>query len=137
MAGYVLGPSYPRKAKYTVTAGDIQVTQLGGILGAAIGLTPFMRDNIEPEPFFASGTAGLLVGTYLAERQWARRYDHGSWDAGQTMLGSAAGALMGAAAAVLSEARFQGTYGLMVGGGVLGALIGHNLAGPTRASSSR
>ena len=139
LVGYALGPTYPRRAKYAVTSGDIQVTQLGALLGGAIALTPFIRDDtdVEPEPIFAAGTAGLLLGTYLTERQWARRYDHGSWDAGQTMLGTAAGGLMGAAAAVFTEPNAQTTYALVVGGSVLGALIGHNLAGPPRAASTR
>ena len=139
LLGYAVGPEYPRKARYTVTRGDIQVTEVGGILGAAIGLVPFVRDGVDasPEAVFGVATAGMLAGTYVAERQWARRYDHSSWDAGQTRLGALAGILMGSAASVLAEPGLQTGYALIVGGATFGAVIGHNLANPERASSGR
>ena len=138
LAGYGIGPTYPRRARYTVTKGDIQVTEIGAVLGAALAITPFVDDDFdtEAEPFFAVATAGLLAGTFLTESRWARQYDHSAWDAGQTSLGTAAGALMGSAAAVLTEPGVRGTYSLVVGGGLFGALIGHSLAQPARAGAA-
>ena len=134
--GYALGPQYPRRANYTVTRGDIQVTEVASALGAAIGLTPFVRDNVDnsAQAMFAVSTATMLAATYLGERLWARKYDHSSWDAGQTRLGALAGILMGSAATVLAEPNVQTGYGLVVGGATLGAILGHNLAKPERAS---
>ena len=137
LLGYAVGPEYPRRARYTVTRGDIQVTEVGSILGAAIGLTPFVRDNADNsvELLFGIATAGMLGGTYIAERAWARKYNHSSWDAGQTRLGALAGILMGSAVTVLAEPGVQGGYSLVVGGATLGAILGHNLAKPERAGS--
>ena len=139
LIGYAVGPAYPRRARYAVTKGDIQVTEVGGLLGAAIAIVPFVKSNFdtEPEPFFGAATAGMLAGTFFTERKWARGFDHSGWDAGQTMLGMTAGALMGGAAAVLTDPTVQAGYGLVVGGGVMGALIGHNLAQPARAGTTK
>lgn len=133
--GYALGPQYPRRAPYTVTRGDVQVLSIGATLGAAAGLVPFIRDDVEDEKVvFASATAGMLGGLLLVERGWVRGYDHSARDAVETSLGAGAGALMGAGLAVLTDANTQTWMGLMTGGGILGALIAHNLANPPRAS---
>ena len=132
--GYGLGPRYPRRASYTVTRGDIQILATGAILGIGAGATPFIRDNFDYEGFFASTTAGMLAGLYLAERKWVRPYDHAAREAAETGLGMGAGALMGAGIGVLTDARAQAMVGLMTGGGMLGALVAHNMANPQRAS---
>jgi hypothetical protein len=136
LVGYAVGPEYPRRARYRVTRGDIQVTGVGGILGAAIALTPVVDTDVSAEVGFGLATAGLLAGTVAAERAWARAFDHTNWDATQTQLGLAAGGLMGAAAAVLGEPDPQVTYALVVGGATLGAILGRNLAAPARAGSA-
>ena len=133
LAGYVLGPNYPRKARYTVTAGDVRVLLVGATLGAMAGATPFAGndDNI----VFAGATAGGLLGIALVERQWSRPFDHISSDVTQIWLGTVAGALLGTAGVVLSDPSVKGGMLLVTGGGVLGALAGHNFANPARAGS--
>lgn len=133
-AGYALGPRYPRRASYAVTRGDIQILATGAILGIGAGATPFVRENFDEQAFFGSTTAGMLVGLFLVERNWVRRYDHTSGDAFETFLGMGAGALMGAGVGVLTDARSQAMTGLLTGGGVLGALVAHNMANPQRAT---
>ena len=137
LVGYAAGPNYPRRARYTVTRGDIQLTSLGSTLGAALAVIPLFDTDPSIEVGFGVATAGFLAGTYLAERNWTRKYDHSTGDATQTGLGATAGALMGSAAAVLLEPNEQTTYGLVVGGATVGALLGHNLAAPARAGTSR
>ncbi len=138
LVGYALGPSYPRRARYTVTRGDVQLLSTGAILGIGVGVTPFLRDNIPDEkPFFASATAGMLGGLLLVERGWVRPFDHSARDAAETSVGMGAGALMGAGVGVLTDASVQAMVGLMTGGGVLGALVAHNLAAPARAGTTR
>ena len=135
--GYAFGARYPRRSSYTVTRGDIQILATGAILGIGAGATPFLHDNFDEQPFFASTTAGMLIGLYLVERNWVRRYDHAARDAAETGLGMGAGALMGAGVGVLTDAGAMGMVGLMTGGGMLGALIAHQMANPQRASSER
>jgi hypothetical protein len=133
--GYALGARYPRRARYTVTRGDIQILATGAILGIGAGATPFINDDFDYRGFFASTTVGMLAGLYLAERNWVRPYDHATREAAETGLGMGAGALMGAGIGVLSDAGAQMMIGLMTGGGVLGALVAHNMANPQRASA--
>jgi hypothetical protein len=136
LAGYILGPRYPRRARYTVTKGDVLILSTGAVLGVGATAVPFIGGNFEDEqPFFAATTAGLLTGLYLVERNWVRKYDHSSQDATETWLGMGAGALMGAGIAVLAETEAQGTVGLLTGGGLIGALIAHNLIDPARAGT--
>lgn len=133
--GYALGPRYPRRSRYTVTRGDIQILATGAILGIGAGATPFVRGNFDYQGFFASTTVGMLTGLYLVERHWVRPYDHAAREAAETGLGMGAGALMGAGIGVLTDAQSQAMVGLMTGAGVLGALIAHNMADPQRAST--
>ena len=134
LVGYLLGPQYPRRASYTVTRGDVQILGTGAVLGAAAGLVPHLHVNVSDEKaVFASATAGMLAGLFLVERGWVRKYDHAARDAAETSLGAGAGALMGVGIGVLTDADVRGMGGLMTGGGILGALVAHNLANPQRA----
>ena len=135
LAGYVLGPRYPRRASYTVTKGDVLILSTGAVLGVGATAVPFIGGDIDEQTFFAATTAGLLTGLYLVERNWVRKYDHSSQDATETWLGMGAGALMGAGIAVLAETKAQGTVGLLTGSGLMGALIAHNLINPERAGT--
>jgi hypothetical protein len=133
--GYLLGPRYARRTSYAVTRGDIQILATGAILGIGAGATPFVQDNFDEQAIFGSTTAGMLLGLYLAERNWVRGYDHSTGDALETSLGMGAGALMGAGIGVLMDARGRGMVGLMTGGGTLGALVAHTMANPRRAEA--
>lgn len=136
VTGYLLGPAYPRRARYTVTAGDVRLLPIGALLGVLAGATPFVESDAE-EAGFAVATAGGLAGLYLAERAWARPFDHGSGDVTQTWLGTIAGGLLGGSVAVLTEPSPAAALGMVTGGAIIGALAGHALARPARAASLR
>ncbi len=128
LVGYLLGPHYPRRARYTVTAGDVRLLTVGAVLGVAAGVTPFV-DADDIRGAFAGGTIGGLAGIALAERGWARRYDNSTGDVTQTWLGTIAGGLLGGAVTVLVEPdEASVAMGLVTGGAVVGALAGHSFA---------
>lgn len=134
--GYALGPLYPRRAKYTVTRGDIQMLSIGGILGAAAAFTPFANeDNADSQAAAGAATMGFVAGIFAADRLISFPYDYTTSDAGQVSLGVGAGALMGAAVAILTEPPTEATVGLVTAGGILGAVAGHRFAQPARANS--
>jgi hypothetical protein len=131
--GYVMGPLYPRNAKYMVTAGDVKTLSVGALLGAAVGATPFVGGN-DDKVGFAAATAGGLTGILIADRVWARPFDYGASDATQLWLGTIAGALLGGAVIVLAEpSEPTVAMGLVTAGGLLGAIAGHAIADPPRA----
>ena len=133
LAGYLLGPAYPRRTSYTVTAGDVRLLPIGALLGALAGATPVA--NADDEKVIAAGaTLGGLAGIWLADRIWAVPYDHGSGDVTQTWLGTIAGGLLGAAAVVLTEPDDPlPVLALVTTGAIAGAAGGHHLASPRRA----
>ena len=135
LAGWALGPAYPRSVKYVATVGDVRVLTIGAVLGGLAGVTPFVEAE-NSKLAFAGATAGGLAGIALLERTWARKFDHSSADAAQVYLGTVAGALLGTAGIVLTEPEATGALLLVTGGGVLGALAGHNFANPPRAQST-
>jgi hypothetical protein len=133
LAGYLLGPAYPRRASYTVTAGDVRLLPIGALLGALVGATP-VADADDEKLIAAGATLGGLAGIWLADRVWAVPYDHASGDVTQTWLGTIAGGLLGAAAVVLVEPRDAfPALALVTTGAIAGALGGHRLASPRRA----
>ena len=135
LAGYLLGPAYPRRASYTVTAGDVRLLPIGALLGALAGATP-VADADDEKLIAAGATLGGLAGIWLADRVWALPFDHGSGDVTQTWLGTIAGGLLGAAAAVLADPddAFP-ALALVTTGAIAGAAGGHHLASPRRAQA--
>lgn len=133
LAGYLLGPNYPRRARYTVTAGDVRLLTIGAVLGVMAGVTPFVNAN-DTRGLFASGTIGGITGIGLAERGWARPYDNSTGDVTQTWLGTIAGGLLGGAVTVLvAPEEAAVAMGLITGGAVGGAIAGHSFAKPAPA----
>jgi len=134
VAGYLLGPAYPRRANYTVTAGDVRLLPIGAVLGVMAGVTPFVNAD-DTRGAFGFGTIGGLAGILLADRGWARPFDNGSGDVTQTWLGTIAGGLLGGAVIVLLEPQDAALgMGLVTSGAIVGALAGHSLARPTPAN---
>ena len=134
LAGYLLGPAYPRRAPYAVTAGDVRLLPIGALLGALAGATPF-ADAEDSKVIAAGATLGGVAGVWLADRVWAVPYDHGSGDVTQTWLGTIAGGLLGGAAVVLAEPdNAFPALALVTAGGIAGAAGGHSLASPRKAA---
>jgi hypothetical protein len=135
LAGYVLGPTYPRRAGYNVTAGDVRTLPVGAILGAAAGLTPFIRnDSNRVQVLFGAATAGGIAGTLLFDRVLVRKFDYSNADATQLWLGTLAGGLLGSALVVLAEPQSVAVgVGMVTAGAIVGTIGGHSLAKPNDA----
>ena len=137
LAGYAWGPNYPRRSSYTVTRGDVQMLNVGALLGAAAGLTPVLEGDNRRLGFGVT-TAGMLTGLVLADRFWVRRFDHSASDASQVWLGMLAGGLIGAGGLVLADAdNPTAVLGTVTAGMLAGAIAGQKLAGPARAGGAR
>jgi len=135
--GYLVGPRYPRVASYTVTSGDVRLLPIGALLGALVGVTPFVDQNNDRLAFGAA-TLGGWAGILAADRAWARPFDHGTSDVTQVWLGTIAGALLGGGLIVLTETdNAVPALAMVTGGGLLGAIAGHHLADPPRAQPRR
>lgn len=133
-AGYLLGPRYPRSAKYTVTAGDVGMLWIGALLGSAATLTPFVGEGVDDQARYAAATVGGLAGIVIADRAWVRPYNHSTADVTMMWLGTFAGALLGTGLLVLADASDpQVVLGLVTTGAVLGAIAAHNFVRPTVA----
>jgi hypothetical protein len=122
VAGYALGPLYPRRASYTVTAGDVHAVGWASALGAAAAYVPFAGgSNTDTKAVSAALTAGLLGGIVLGDRLLARPYDHTRSEGLLLSSGIGAGALIGGGLAAAGKASGQTTYSLSVAGAILGA----------------
>lgn len=133
VAGYALGPRYPRTSEYAVTQADVQMLNIGAILGAAAALTPIVDADISPSAGFAIVTAGMLAGVGIVEGAIVRGFDYTPSDYNQVSLGLLAGAFMGGGLAILFEPGAAGTMGLVSTGAIAGTIAGHNIAAPRRA----
>ncbi len=133
-AGYVLGPRYPQRSAYTITAGDINTLWIGSALGLGTAFIPLVGgDDIDVRTGWVAFTAGILGGAYVAERVWVRPFDHSQGDVGQMWLGALAGGLMGGAAVVLAKPSATIGLSLVTAGGILGAWGGQRMTRPALA----
>lgn len=133
--GYFLGPMYVRRAKYTVTAGDVRLLPLGALIGLGAGLTPF-ADGDGGQGAWTAMTLGMVGGALLANQGWVRPFDNAHSDATLTWLGATGGTLIGAAVAILTDAQDASwSIGMLTTGTFVGALAGHAIANPPRANA--
>jgi hypothetical protein len=123
IAGYAMGPMYPRRAGYTVTAGDVHAVAWASLLGVAVAATPFIGQYHNDSKVLSGAlTAGFLGGMVLGDRALARPYDHTRSEALLLSSGIGAGALIGGGLAAGAKASGQTAWGLGVGGAILGAV---------------
>jgi hypothetical protein len=121
ITGYALGPLYPRRARYTVTAGDVRSVTWATMLGVGVASIPFIDDgHHSTEALSGALTAGLLGGMIVGDRLLAKPYDHTRSEATLLFTGMTAGGLIGGGVAAAGKANPQTTVGLLVGGGILG-----------------
>jgi hypothetical protein len=134
VAGYLAGPAYPRRAPYTVTAGDVAMVKLGSVLGALGAITPFVSaERMDPKAAVGIMTAGWIGGAILTDRVAAKPFNHSQSDARMVYLGSLGGGLMGLAVPIMvksDNANFLMTA--TTGGAILGAIITQNAMAPSR-----
>ncbi len=134
LAGYLLGPRYPRTAGYAVTKGDIQLVWLGATLGTMVATTPIVESDVSQELGWGLATAGFLGGILAGDHMFSRPLDHSTSDATQIWLGAIAGGLMGSALVVLAEPDAQMGMAFVTAGAIAGTAIGYNLTAPGRAA---
>jgi hypothetical protein len=137
IAGYALGARYPRKASYTVTAGDVSIVRLGAILGAMAAVTPF-TDLDRPDEKLIAGvlTTGWVGGAFIADRIGAKRFNYSLGDSRMVALGALGGGFIGAALPIMAESESGVfTLGAITGGAILGAFATHGMTEPARQGS--
>lgn len=123
VAGYALGPAYPRHARYTITAGDVRAVTEAGVLGVAIAYAPFVGDGPHnTKSVSAALTGGFLAGMVMGDRLLAKPYDHTRSEATLLTTGMGAGALIGGGLAAGGHASSQTAYALATGGALVGAI---------------
>jgi hypothetical protein len=138
IGGYLFGPRYPRRARYSVTAGDINMLWIGSTLGVAAAFVPFVESDLSSRVGWTIFTTGLLGGAYLAERAWAQPFDHTQGEVAQIWLGTLGGALMGSAVLLLAEPESGSVaLGVVTAGAFFGALGAHGMSDPQRAPTRR
>lgn len=123
--GYPIGVLYPRNARYTVTAGDVETLVTTTGLGAGAGIALLSR-RASYSQFAIAATAGGVLGMMAGDRFLVQRYDHDRDQADRLSLGTFAGALMGAGIAALDSSFRNNPHvigGLAVGGGVAGLIV--------------
>lgn len=120
-----------------MTRGDVQMLNVGAVLGVMTGLTTVVESDNRRVGFGVT-TAGMLGGLALADRYWVRKVDHSASDASQVYLGMLAGGLIGAGVLVLAEAdEPTAVLGTLTGTMLAGAILGQKMAAPAPASGSR
>lgn len=137
-AGYLFGPEYPRRAGYTVTAGDIDLVRLGAILGTFAAFTPIVSNkNIDTHVAAGVATAGWVGGALLADRLAAKPFNHSASDARMIQLGALGGALIASAFPIMAKSQ-NATFnmGAATGGAILGAFVAQNMMDPPKQGTS-
>jgi hypothetical protein len=134
LIGYPLGLLYPRNARYSVTAGDVETLVPATALGAGAGIALLGRDASYRQ-FATLATVGGVLGMMAGDRFLVRRYDHDRDEATRLSLGTAAGALIGAGIAAIGESSRNNPHvvgGLAVAGGLTGMIVTEKYLRPNR-----
>ena len=123
LAGYALGPAYPRRARYTVTDGDVRAMTLTSAIAIAGAAIPFV-DAGRPDSRLLSATllAGMVAGAFTGDRLLVRPRDHTSSEATLLWTGATVGAFLGGGVASLGDASTQPAWALAVGGALIGTI---------------
>lgn len=123
VGGHVLGPRYPRRASYVVTAGDVRALWVPGVIGAMAGLVPFVgSDSGNGKVVAAAMTAGFVGGVMAGDRFLVKPYDHSTSDAVLLATGATAGWLFAGGLTTLARAGSTAALGAGVTGATLGAI---------------
>ncbi len=137
VSGFVLGPYYPRRARYNVTAGDVSAVGWSGGLGALVAGIPFV-DSGSDEQLVALGlTGGMIAGAVIGDALLARRRDHSTGDARLLVTGAGAGSLLLGGIASASDASPRVGYAMTAIGAVLGFAAAEAFVDPPRDGEIR
>ena len=134
--GYPLGLRYARRTKYRVTAGDVGTLIVGELLGASAVATFIPQSSDDEQAIAGLLTAGVVAGAIGADRLLARPFDYGDAESRLLQLGTVAGAVVGLVVPVLAESDSPALiFGPATLGGILGAIVTHNLIEPAHANA--
>lgn len=123
VGGHVLGPRYPRRSDYVVTAGDVRSLWVPGAIGAMAGLVPFVESESDNGNVAAAAmTAGFVGGVLAGDRLLVKPYDHSTSDAILLWTGATAGWLVAGGVTTLADAGPAAVLGAGVTGATLGAI---------------
>jgi hypothetical protein len=123
LGGYIIGPAYPRRASYTVTAGDVRAMTTTSLIGIAAAAIPFVgHDRPDARALSASLAGGMVAGALAGDRWLVRPRDHTTSEAALLATGAGLGAVVGGGVASLGDASAQPAWGLGVGGALLGLI---------------
>jgi hypothetical protein len=120
--GYPLGVRFPRRAGFTVTAGDVDATGTAGLIGALVGsavLGPVHSPS--SRQYGAYLGTGYLAGIAVGSQALARPFDLTQSEANIFAVGAVAGGLLGVALPVLSG---SGDKTVLLGAASAGAILG-------------
>ena len=137
VVGYPLGLRYARTGAYRVTAGDVGTLVAGELLGMTTVATFIPQDIGNERQVAAFLAGGFVLGAVAADRLIVRRFDYGEAESRMLQLGTVAGAVVGLAVPVLvGSDNPQAIFGPATAGGILGAILTHELLEPARARSA-
>ena len=132
--GYPVGVRYPRRASYTVTAGDIGGMSTVGFVGATMAAAFLGQADVPSEERIAAyvGT-GYLAGLFVGDRLLARRYDLTRSQSMLLNVGAIAGGLVGVAFPVLGSSD---DATVVFGSAAVGATLGMGAVARTFRSNT-
>ncbi len=133
LLGYPAGLWYARNARYNVTSGDVWTLWATGLLGGMAVAAPLADSDINDDAAAALVTGGFLAGVVAGDRLIVRRFDYQRGDGILLVVGTGAGALMGAGlhALIDREGRNAGlSFGLGALGGAAGLALSHYYLSP-------
>lgn len=134
--GYPLGLQYPRRAHYSVTAGDVRLIPLSQLLALGVVGVPLIDSHLDNHVIGGVLTAGFVAGAFVGDRAFVRPFDHTESDATLVWLGALAGGLIGAAPPVIAQTEDgHFTLGSITLGALLGTVAADHLVEPRRAGS--
>lgn len=118
--GYPLGVRWVRRSRYAISEGDIAAIRTASLLGVAAGAA-LLGDDPDGRATAGALTGGLVVGSFVGARAFARPYNLTGSQALQLSLGALAGGLIGVIPPVLAESDRRQVY---LATGVFGAAVG-------------
>jgi hypothetical protein len=136
--GLPVGMVYPRKASYTLTAGDVDAIGTTGWIGAGWAAAT-LGDGPSRSRIFATVGVGYLAGVFLGDRLLARPLNVTQSQANVLKLGAIAGGLVGVALPVLAgNESAAANFGAAAAGATLAvAALSGSFPASTRAGTSR
>lgn len=137
LVGFPLGLSYPRRAKYRVTAGDVNALQTAALVGTLYGAAATNKKVGAREIGIALG-ATYVGGAIIGDLAIVRPFDLTTSEANIGTIGAIAGGLIGLAVPVLAESDDNAVlFGAPAVGATIGFAVALGIASPLRAPRLR